>query len=104
MTTKADSYTAKDHWEGQINGLCDYINNVLYKKTGIKVKPNQLELVLEYDDHEDPCSRGSDHHKYQKMEVEAKGYTYLLSHHHSCPSQDSPTNNSLHLNLCGHRR
>ena len=44
MTEK--EYDAKDHWTLQTKKLCDYINNVLFPKTGIKVKLVKVKKTL----------------------------------------------------------
>lgn len=43
---KIDEYDARKHWELQIEKLCDYINNVLKKKTGIKVNAGRVKKLF----------------------------------------------------------
>ena len=42
----AQEYNNKKHWTLQTEKLCDYINTVLFPKTGIKVKPVMVKKTL----------------------------------------------------------
>ena len=45
----------------------------LMEETGIDTNTEKLELLLEFDDSEDPCRRGSDHHKWQVYRLRIHG-------------------------------